>query len=118
MSIFTSCRSENGKRWPSTAPLHVTKSGVSPSVELPGGQLPEKARCGNLPGRDSIEANTLGHSTPKLADGISGELLDVASGAFQETRAKMRPEDTSRSFRITGPPRKARISALMGATGA
>ena len=67
----------------------------------------------------SIEANTLGHSLPTLPDGISAELIDVASGAFGEYEGRDATGKITLSELSYHPARheKQRISAIMGATG-
>ena len=71
----------------------LTKAGVAAQVfEMPGlVSFPEQAEMRVLaPVEFAIEANTLGHSLPTLPDGISAELIDVASGAFGEYEGKRR----------------------------
>src|SRR6478672_8302424 len=83
--------SENGKRMAEYSAAALSKAGVSAEVfEMPGlVSFPQQAEMRVLaPAEISIEANTLGHSIPTLADGLSGELIDVASGAFQEYEGK------------------------------
>ena len=67
----------------------------------------------------AIEANTLGHSLPTLPDGISAELMDVASGAFSEYEGRDATGKITLSELSYHPARheKQRISAIMGATG-
>ena len=88
--------SDNGKRMAEYSAAALTKAGVAARVfEMPGlVSFPEPAEMRVVaPVEISIEANTLGHSVPTLPDGISAELIDVASGAFQEY------EGTTRSAR-------------------
>jgi hypothetical protein len=61
--------------------------------ELPGlVSFPEQGELRVLsPVELVIEANTLGHSLPTLPDGLSGELMDVASGPSASTRAATPP---------------------------
>ena len=105
--------SANGKRMAEYSASALTKAGVSAKVhEMPGlVSFPEKAEMRVLaPVELSIEANTLGHSLPTLPDGISAELMDVASGAFSEYEGRTPPaRSRSRSSPIT--PRATRSSA-------
>jgi hypothetical protein len=114
--------SANGKRMAEYSAAALTKVGVSAKVhEMPGlVSFPEKAELRVLaPAELAIEANTLGHSLPTLADGISGELIDVASGAFNEYEGRDATGKITLSELSYHPARheKQRISALMGATG-
>ena len=89
--------------------------------ELPGlVSFPEKAELRVLAPREiAIEANTLGHSVPTLADGISGELMDVASGGFADYQGRDATGKISMSELSYQPARheKQRIAGLLGATG-
>ena len=79
--------SENGRRMAEYSAAALTEAGVAARVfEMPGlVSFPEPAEMRVVaPVEIAIEANTLGHSVPTLADGLSGELIDVASGAFHE----------------------------------
>src|SRR6185436_16527956 len=79
--------SENGRRMAEYSAAALTEAGLAARVhEMPGlVSFPDKAEMRVLfPVELAIEANTLGHSLPTLADGISAELMDVASGAFGE----------------------------------
>ena len=79
--------SANGKRMAEYSAAALGEAGVSAKVhELPGlVSFPDKGELRVLaPVELAIEANTLGHSLPTLPDGITGELMDVASGAFGE----------------------------------
>ena len=114
--------SPNGKRMAEYSATALQKSGVAAVVhELPGlVSFPEKAEMRVIaPVEISIEANTLGHSIPTLADGISGELMDVASGAFEEYKGRDATGKITLSELSYHPARheKQRISGLMGATG-
>jgi hypothetical protein len=114
--------SANGKRMAEYSAAAMTKAGVSAQIhELPGlVSFPEKAEMRVLaPVELSIEANTLGHSLPTLPDGISGELMDVASGAFSEYDGRDATGKITLSELSYHPARheKQRISAIMGATG-
>jgi len=114
--------SANGKRMAEYSAAALTKVGVSARVhEMPGlVSFPEKGEMRVLaPMELAIEANTLGHSVPTLPDGISGELMDVASGAFGEYEGRDATGKITLSELSYHPARheKQRISALMGATG-
>ncbi len=89
--------------------------------EIPGlVSFPEKAELRVLAPREiAVEANTLGHSVPTLPDGISGELMDVASGTFQEYEGRDATGKITLSELSYHPARheKQRISGLMGAIG-
>ena len=111
--------SANGKRMAEYSAAALTKSGVSARVhEMPGlVSFPEQAEMRVLaPIELSIEANTLGHSLPTLADGIAGELIDVASGAFGEYDGRDATGKITLSELSYHPARheKQRISAIMG----
>ena len=114
--------SANGKRMAEYSASALTKAGVAARVhEMPGlVSFPEKAEMRVLaPVELAIEANTLGHSLPTLADGISAELIDVASGAFSEYEGRDATGKITLSELSYHPARheKQRISAIMGATG-
>jgi len=114
--------SANGKRMAEYSAAALTKAGVSARVhEMPGlVSFPEKGEMRVLsPVELSIEANTLGHSLPTLPDGISAELMDVASGAFGEYEGRDATGKITLSELSYHPARheKQRISAIMGATG-
>ena len=114
--------SPNGRRMAEYSAAALTKSGVTAKVhEMPGlVSFPEKAEMRVVAPRElSIEANTLGHSLPTLADGIAAELMDVASGAFEEYQGRDATGKITLSELSYHPARheKQRISALMGATG-
>jgi hypothetical protein len=114
--------SENGRRMAEYSASALTGEGIAARLlETPGlVSFPEKGEMRVLaPAEIAIEANTLGHSMPTLADGIAGELLDVASGAFHEYEGKDAAGKITLSELSYHPARheKQRISALMGATG-
>src|SRR4051794_5820829 len=113
--------SENGRRMAEYSASALKDVGVSAQVfELPGlVSFPGPAQVRVLsPTEISIEANTLGHSVPTLPDGLSGELIDVASGAFHEFEGKDATGKITLSELSYHPARheKQRISALMGAS--
>jgi len=114
--------SENAKRMAQYSAAALSREGIAARVhQLPGlVSFPDKAEMRVVvPTEIAIEANTLGHSVPTLADGISGHLLDVASGAFHEYEGKDATGKITLSELSYHPARheKQRISALMGATG-
>jgi len=114
--------SENAKRMAQYSAAALSREGIAARVhQLPGlVSFPDKAEMRVVvPTEIAIEANTLGHSMPTLADGISGDLLDVASGAFHEYEGKDATGKITLSELSYHPARheKQRISALMGATG-
>jgi len=114
--------SENASRMAQYSAAALTKEGIPARVlQMPGlVSFPEKAELRVLaPVELAIEANTLGHSVPTLADGIAGELLDVASGGFNDYAGKNATGKITLSELSYHPARheKQRISALMGASG-
>jgi hypothetical protein len=114
--------SANGKRMAEYSAASLSKVGVSARVhEMPGlVSFPEQGELRVLsPVELVIEANTLGHSLPTLPDGLAGELMDVASGAFGEYQGRDATGKITLSELSYHPARheKQRISALMGATG-
>jgi hypothetical protein len=114
--------SDNAKRMAQYSAAALAKEGIAAQVlQMPGlVSFPEKAEMRVLaPIEIAIEANTLGHSLPTLADGIAGELLDVKSGAFHEYEGKDATGKITLSELSYHPARheKQRISALMGASG-
>jgi len=114
--------SENARRMAEYSAAALGKVGVEAKIfEMPGlVSFPGKAEMRVLaPAEFTIEANTLGHSVPTLADGIAGELIDVASGAFGEYEGRDATGKITLSELSYHPARheKQRISALMGATG-
>jgi hypothetical protein len=79
--------SPNGRRMAEYSLQALREAGAETRLqELPGlVSFPEKAELRVVAPREiSIEANTLGHSVATLPDGIAGELMDVASGAFKD----------------------------------
>jgi Peptidase family M28 len=114
--------SANGRRMAEYSAASLSKAGVSARVhEMPGlVSFPAQGELRVLaPVELVIEANTLGHSLPTLPDGLAGELMDVASGAFGEYRGRDATGKITLSELSYHPARheKQRISALMGATG-
>jgi Peptidase family M28 len=114
--------SANGKRMAEYSAEALKRAGVEARIhEMPGlVSFPEKAELRVLAPREfAIEANTLGHSVPTLPDGLAGELMDVATGAFGEYEGRDATGKITLSELSYSPARheKQRISALMGATG-
>jgi hypothetical protein len=114
--------SANGKRMAEYSAAALTRDGVAATVfEMPGlVSFPAQGELRVLaPVELVIEANTLGHSLPTLPDGLSGELMDVASGAFGEYAGRDATGKITLSELSYHPARheKQRISALMGAGG-
>ncbi|MEO1103848.1 MAG: M28 family peptidase, partial [Pseudomonadota bacterium] len=116
--------SENGKRMAQYSRDAMRKAGVEDTEihELPAiVSFPQHAECRlEAPREISIAANTLGHSTETMAEGVSGELVYVGSGAFSDyegldVRGKIILTELSYS-----PARheKQRIAAMKGAIGA
>ena len=89
--------------------------------ELPGlVSFPKKGELRIVAPREvSIEANTLGHSVPTLPDGIAGDLMDVASGAFEDYEGRDATGKITLSELSYSPARheKQRIAAQLGAIG-
>lgn len=114
--------SANAKRMAEYSAAALIKAGVAAEIqEMPGlVSFPDKAEMRVLaPVELAIEANTLGHSLPTLPDGISGELIDVGSGAFSAYEGRQATGKITLSELSYHPARheKQRISAIMGATG-
>ncbi|MBV8752986.1 MAG: M28 family peptidase [Hyphomicrobiales bacterium] len=114
--------SENARRMAEYSAAALGKVGVAATVlEMPGlVSFPAKAEMRVLaPTEFAIEANTLGHSVPTLPDGSAGQLIDVASGDFQEYEGRDATGKITLSELSYHPARheKQRIAALMGSTG-
>ena len=114
--------SANAKRMAEYSAAALIKAGVAAEIqEMPGlVSFPDKAEMRVLaPVELAIEANTLGHSVATLPDGISGELIDVGSGAFSAYEGRQAKGKITLSELSYHPARheKQRISAIMGATG-
>ena len=114
--------SENQRRMAEYSLKSLRESGVEACIfNIPGlVSFPEKAEFKVLaPVEMTIEANTLGHSTQTPPEGISGELLDVYTGAFDEYRGKNPVGAISMSELSYQPARheKQRIAGLLGARG-
>ncbi len=114
--------SENARRMAEYSAAAPGKGGVEARIfAMPGlVSFPGKAEMRVLaPTEFAVEANTLGHSVPTLADGIAGELIDVASGAFEQYDGRDATGKITLSELSYHPARheKQRIAALMGASG-
>jgi hypothetical protein len=90
-------------------------------IDVPGlVSFPDRAEFKIVsPVQRTIEANTLGHSTVTPAAGISGPLLDVYTGAFEEFEGKDPRGAITLSELSYKPARheKQRIAGLVGAAG-
>ncbi|WP_321343217.1 M28 family peptidase [Breoghania sp.] len=120
---YRAAGSENGRRMAEYSRDAMVAAGVTDTAvhELPAlVSFPHHADFRvDAPVSLSIQANTLGHSTLTLEEGISGELVYVGSGAFadyegKDVRGKLILTELSYS-----PARqeKQRIAAEMGAIG-
>ena len=113
--------SANGKRMAEYSARRTDQGGrrgARPRNAGAGRAFRRRPRCGCWrPSSSSIEANTLGHSLPTLPDGISAELIDVASGAFGDYEGRDATGKITLSELSYHPARheKQRIAALMGA---
>ncbi|MSO76714.1 MAG: M28 family peptidase [Alphaproteobacteria bacterium] len=115
--------SDNARRMAEYSCDALRQAGAAAEMHtLPGlVSFPDVAECRLLtPMETAIQANTLGHSLATLADGISGELVYVGSGAFGDYQGK----DVTGKIILTelsySPARheKQRIAGLKGAIGA
>jgi hypothetical protein len=114
--------SENGRRMAEYSAAALRAVGVASTVHtLPGlVSFPERAEFKVIaPLEMTIQANTLGHSVPTPADGITGELLDVYSGAFTDYEGKDARGAITMSELSYHPARheKQRVAGLLGAAG-
>lgn len=114
--------SENGRRMAEYSRAALEEAGAAARIhELPGlVSFPGPGELRVLAPREvSIEANTLGHSVPTLADGLSGELMDVRTGAFEEYEGRDATGRITLSELSYHPARheKQRIAGLLGSTG-
>ena len=83
--------SDNQRRMAEYSAKNLREAGIAVTVHtLPGlVSYPERAEFKVLsPVELTIEANTLGHSTQTPPAGVTGELLDVYTGAFEEFEGK------------------------------
>ena len=115
--------SENGRRMAEYSRDSLRGVGVDAVVhELPGlVSFPHEAELRILsPVETAIQANTLGHSLETLPDGISGDLVYVASGSFEDYEGKNVVGKITLSELSYSPARheKQRIAGLKGSTGA
>jgi len=114
--------SPNARRMAEYSLQTLREAGAEARIEeLPGlVSFPKKAELRVVVPREiSIEANTLGHSVATLPEGISGELMDVASGGFNDYEGRDATGKITLSELSYSPARheKQRISGLMGAIG-
>lgn len=114
--------SENGRRMAEYSAEALNSEGISAKVhELPGlVSFPHEAELRVLaPVELSIAANTLGHSLQTLEDGISGEVLYVGSGAFEDYEGENPVGKITLSELSYSPARheKQRIAGLKGSVG-
>jgi hypothetical protein len=114
--------SENGRRMAEYSRDALRAAGIEAEVqETPGlVSFPGKGELRVLAPREiAIEANTLGHSLPTLPEGITGELMDVASGAFEEYAGRDATGKITLSELSYHPARheKQRIAGPMGSIG-
>ncbi|HEV8143341.1 MAG TPA: M28 family peptidase, partial [Methylomirabilota bacterium] len=114
--------SENGRRMAEYSAAALQSVDVAATVHtLPGlVSFPERAEFKVIaPVEITIHANTLGHSVPTPADGITGELLDVYSGAFTDYEGKDARGAITLSELSYHPARheKQRVAGLLGAAG-
>ena len=108
--------------WPSTSHQVLSAAGAAARVhEMPG--LVSFPRQGEFrivaPVELVFEANTLGHSLPTPPEGLSAELIDVRSGAFEEYVGQDATGKIALSELSYHPARheKQRIGAMMGSVG-
>jgi hypothetical protein len=114
--------SENGRRMAEYSAAALRAVDVAAMVHtLPGlVSFPERAEFMVIaPVEMTIQAHTLGHSVPTPADGITGELLDVYSGAFTDYEGKAARGAITLSELSYHPARheKQRVAGLLGAAG-
>jgi hypothetical protein len=115
--------SENARRMAEYSCEALRQNGVEAVVHsLPGlVSFPDVAECRVLsPVELSLQANTLGHSLQTLPEGISGDLVYVASGAFEKYEGKDVVGKLTLSELSYSPARheKQRIAGIKGAIGA
>ena len=115
--------SENGRRMAEYSRDSLREVGVDAVMhELPGlVSFPHEAELRVLsPVETAIQANTLGHSLETLPEGISGDLVYVASGSFEDYEGKNVVGKLTLSELSYSPARheKQRVAGLKGSTGA
>ena len=114
--------SDNQRRMAEYSAKTLREAGIAVTMHtLPGlVSYPEKAELKVLsPVELTIEANTLGHSTQTPPEGVTGLLLDVYTGAFEEFQGKDPKGAITLSELSYSPARheKQRIAGLLGAAG-
>jgi Peptidase family M28 len=114
--------SENQRRMAEYSARSLRDVGVPAQVHhVPGlVSFPDKADfMVQAPVELTIEANTLGHSILTPPEGVSGELLDVYTGALEEYAGKDPAGKITMSELSYSPARheKQRIAGLLGAAG-
>lgn len=114
--------SENGRRMAEYSAEALNAEGIPAKVhELPGlVSFPHEAELRvQAPVELSIAANTLGHSLQTLEEGISGEVLYVGSGAFEDYEGQNPVGKITLSELSYSPARheKQRIAGLKGSVG-
>ncbi|HYF07086.1 MAG TPA: M28 family peptidase, partial [Acetobacteraceae bacterium] len=114
--------SENGRRMAEYSRDALRAVGIAAELhEMPGlVSFPERGELQVLsPAELAIEANTLGHSVPTLPEGITGEVMDVASGGFEDYEGRDAVGKITLSELSYHPARheKQRIAALKGSIG-
>ncbi len=114
--------SPNGRRMAEYSLRALLDAGADARIhEVPGlVSFPERAEFRiEAPVQMALEAYTLGHSVATAADGISGELIDVASGASQDFAGGDAIGKITLSELSYHPARheKQRIAAQKGAVG-
>ena len=115
--------SENGRRMAEYSRDALLEAGVEAVLhDLPGlVSFPHEAELRVLaPTELAIQANTLGHSLPTTADGITADLVYVASGGFEDYEGKDVAGKITLSELSYSPARheKQRIAGLKGSIGA
>jgi hypothetical protein len=114
--------SENGRRMAEYSLQTLSAVGVTAHLHAMPGlvSFPERGEL-HVHGDNEvvIEANTLGHSTPTPAEGLSGELMDVRSGSFEDYDGRDATGKITMSELSYHPARheKQRIAAIKGAAG-
>lgn len=114
--------SANGRRMAEYSLQVLTENGANARMhEMPGlVSFPQQAEFRILATVElAIEANTLGHSLPTPPEGISAELIDVRSGAFEEYAGQDATGKITLSELSYHPARheKQRIAGIMGSVG-
>lgn len=115
--------SENGRRMAEYSCESLRSIGADAKViSFPGlVSFPHQAECRVIePSELAIAANTLGHSLNTLEEGLTGEVVYVGPGAFEDYQGKNVAGKIILTELSYTPARqeKQRIAALKGATGA